>query len=145
MTLENWLENKWLGRHTTSAREIADLFTMVDRDLKDASIASVSTDWRLIMAFNASLQCATIALHACGYRAIGEGHHERIINSLRFTINAPPELIRQLNRFRGKRIKGSYDSAGITSEQEVREAIDFTKALRAKVRQWLEKSHPELA
>lgn len=144
MTLEDWLANRWIKRHETSRREIADLLSVVDRDLSEASNETISADWRLNIAFNASLQCGMIALMASGYRASGEGHHERVITSLRYTVKAPEMTIRQLNRLRKKRITITYDAAGTVSDQEVSEAIALAKELRRTVGQWLTEKHPDL-
>ena len=144
MTLENWLENNWLKKHKTSPKEIGDIFGMVERDINDAQNVEISADWRMNIAFNASLQCANAALYASGYRTSGEGHHERAINSLKFTIHAPDELIKHLNLFRTKRIRATYDLAGSVSEQEVKEAIELAKNLRDQVVRWLKKNHADL-
>lgn len=144
MTLENWLANKWLKKHETSAQEVSDLFTVVERDLKDAKVNSISADTRLSTAYNACLQCAAIALHASGYRPAGQSHHERIIESLRYTLNPSDDIIRQLQRFRNKRIKSVYDRAGTTSEQEVKEAIKLAQKLRGMVKEWLAQNHSDL-
>ena len=144
MTLENWLKDKWLKKHSTSPKEINDILGMVERDIKDALNENISADWRLSIAFNASLQCANTALYASGFRTAGEGHHERVINSLKFTMNASEDLINQLNRFRNKRIKATYDMAGAISDQEVAEAIKFARSLFDQVKKWLQKNHPEL-
>lgn len=42
MSLRDWLANRWLIAHETSAEEIADLFAVVDRDLGDAAIPRLS-------------------------------------------------------------------------------------------------------
>ncbi len=55
--------------HQTSPREIADLFGVADRDLRDCQVRGLSADWRLNIAYNAALQIATVALAAAGYRA----------------------------------------------------------------------------
>lgn len=96
------------------------------------------------MAFNASLQCANAALLASGYRAASQtGHHERIINSLRYTIRLSGEIINQLNKFRNKRIKAAYDLAGVISDYEVDEAIKLARHILKSVNEWLAKYHPE--
>jgi hypothetical protein len=135
MTLENWLANRWIKRHETSRREITDLLLVVDRDLSEASNETISADWRLNIAFNASLQCGMIALMVSGYRASGEVHHERVINSLRYTIKVPEMTIKQLNRLRKKRITITYDAVGTVSDQEVSEAITLARDLREIIRQ----------
>lgn len=144
MTLENWLANNWLKKHQTSAQEISDLFQIFERNLKDSKVGSVSTDTRLSVAYNACLQCAIIALHASGYRTSGEGHHGRAIDSLKFAINPPDDLIGQLNGFRKKRINSTYNRAGVSSEQEIKEAIALAGKLKTMVTDWLKKNHPDL-
>ncbi|MFQ6003356.1 MAG: HEPN domain-containing protein [Candidatus Zixiibacteriota bacterium] len=145
MSLQDWLKNKWLKSHKTSPEEVNQQFEMAERDLHDAGVSTISPDWRLAMAYNASLRYATTALNACGYRTSGEGHHERLIESLRHTINADLDLIEKLHRFRKKRHVSSYDMAGSVSEYEVEEAIKLAKELGRLVKGWLKKNHPELA
>ena len=41
MTLRSWLANRWLVEHETSAEEITDFLSVVDRDLVDAKVAGV--------------------------------------------------------------------------------------------------------
>ena len=68
MTLENWLTSRWLTEHQASPQEIADLLAVVDRDIEASAIEQLSPDWRLGIAYNATLQLATLALAAAGYR-----------------------------------------------------------------------------
>ena len=51
MSLEKWAEYGWLKREATSLGEIQSLLTIVDRDLKDASVAAISEDRRFEAAF----------------------------------------------------------------------------------------------
>lgn len=90
MSLENWLENRWVTRHEASATEISELLAVVDRGLEDAAIDALSPDRRLGIAYNAALQLATMALAAAGYRATKERAHERTLLSLRFTVGIEP-------------------------------------------------------
>jgi uncharacterized protein (UPF0332 family) len=146
MSLENWLNNGWLKRHQTSQTEVQGILGLVSRDIKEACNLTINTDWRMNMAFNASLQCANAALMASGYRAASQtGHHERIINSLKYTIGMSGEIIDQLNKFRNKRIKATYDLAGAISDYEVEEAIKLAKQILKSVIEWLAKYHPELS
>jgi len=87
MTLDDWLKNNWLKPHKSSAAEVGKLLQKVERDLREASSTQVGLDWRLAIAYNACLGCATIALRVSGYRAPeGDGHHYRTIESLRHTL-----------------------------------------------------------
>jgi hypothetical protein len=129
--------------HQTSPQEIADLFAVADRDLKDSKTPGLSSDWRLNIAYNAALQAATAALAACGYRAAREAHHYRIIQSLAYTIGASQGIITQFDRFRKKRNIGAYDRAGAVSDQEASEMVLLAQSLRKEIEDWLRKNHPE--
>jgi hypothetical protein len=69
----------------TSPQEISDLFAVADRDLEDCRTSGLSADWQMNIAYNASLQLATVALAASGYRASRDAHHYRVIQSLAYT------------------------------------------------------------
>lgn len=145
MTLNDWLKNDWLKRHTTSAVEVRDLLLKVERDLSEASKSQIGLDWRLAIAYNASLGCATIALRASGYRAPeGDGHHFRTIESLRYTLTPSGELITALQAIRKKRAVVSYDAAGTVTEAEVYEALTIARELQVQLTAWLKSRFPEL-
>ena len=145
MTLEDWLNNRWLKKEPTSASEIADLLALVERNLSDAGVDAVSLDARLQFAFNAALCCATIALRASGFRVpVSEGHHERTINSLKLTLRADSRLIAQLNGFRKKRSNITYDAAGTTSQSEVDNLLEIANDLYKFVIRWLRETHSDL-
>lgn len=113
MTLQDWLNNGWLKPHTSSPQEIKDLLDKVDRDIAEAAKEEITLDWRLAIAYNACLGCATIALRASGYRMPGgAGQHYRTIQSLRFTINPDSDIIISLEAISKKRATVSYDAAG---------------------------------
>jgi hypothetical protein len=58
MTLKQWADNGWLKEHRSSAEEIGNLLAIVERDLKDASEGTVSSDWRFGIAYNAASRSA---------------------------------------------------------------------------------------
>ena len=144
MSLQDWLKSRWLIKHQTSRQEILDLLSMADRDLGQCRTPNLSPDWQLNIAYNAALQAATAALAASGYRAEGEAHHYRVIQSLAYTIKANEIFIAQLDKFRKKRNIGSYERAGGVSEQEVKEMVALAKDVKDEVIAWLKKNHPEL-
>lgn len=90
------------------------------------------------------MQAATAALAAAGYRATHEAHHYRVIESLAFTIGAPPERIRRFVAFRKKRNMSSYEMGGTISEKEAAEMTAFAADLRQEVERWIRKNHTEL-
>jgi len=144
MTLQTWLKNRWLTKHQRSPEEVADLLTIVDRDLEDASVDRLSPDWRLSIAHNAALQLATLALAAEGYRPERLRAHERAIQSLRLTIAADPRLVDTLDGVRRKRNLTNYERAGTTSPSEANEVYRLATRLREDVVKWLVDRHPDL-
>lgn len=145
MTLKDWLHSGWLKEHATSRKEIADLLAKVDRDITEAGKEEITLDWRLAIAYNACLGCATIALRASGYRIPGgSGQHYRTIQSLRFTIKPLSEVITSLEAISRKRAIVSYDAAGTITESEVAEARKLAEELREKLIGWLREEHPKL-
>jgi hypothetical protein len=145
MTLEKWAEYGWLKAEPTSRHEIKNLLTIIDRDLKDASVARVSEDRRFEAAFSAARTAATIALRTSGYRTSTQaGRHAKTIESLELTIKAESKLIQRMRTLSKKRNATSYDSAGNVSVQELELAIRTANELQRTVVTWLEKNHPEL-
>ena len=144
MSLQDWLNNRWLVEHETSRREIADLLGVIDRDLADCQTPELSSDWKLTIAYNAAVQVAAAALAAAGYRAGREAHHYRVIQSLAHTIGLDSTVIAQLDGFRKKRNISDYERAGAVSDVEAREMISLTETLRDEVIKWLAANHPEL-
>jgi uncharacterized protein (UPF0332 family) len=144
MSLAEWLKRGWLTSHKTSPREIAELFSVAERDLADSQAQGLSTDSQLSIAYNAALQLATAALAASGYRAAREARHYRVIQSLAYTIGAEADLILQLDSFRKKRNISDYERAEAVSAQEAGEMFNLAKTLRDTVTNWLKKNHPEL-
>jgi hypothetical protein len=130
--------------HEASPEEIADLFSVVDRDLKDAAVPRLSADWRLGIAYNAALQLATLALAAEGYRPGRERAHERAILSLRETAGIAGNTVDLLDTVRRKRNQISYEHAGTTSDAEAEEFHKTVTTLRTDVVRWLNKRHPAL-
>lgn len=145
MTLQDWLNSGWLKPHTSSPQEVQTLFAKVDRDIAEAAKVEITLDWRLAIAYNACLGCATLALRASGYRMPGgAGQHYHTIQSLRFTIHPDSDIIISLQAISKKRSIVSYDAAGIITEAEVEEAMALAHELRGSVYSWLRAVHPEL-
>jgi hypothetical protein len=112
MTLENWAANGWLRPHKTSAKEIASLLAIIDRDLADAS-GSISPDWRFGIAYNAALKLCTILLHASGYRPEKALAHYRTIQSLAIILGHERNAdVEYLETCRKKRNVVEYDYVG---------------------------------
>ncbi|MFA4985188.1 MAG: hypothetical protein WC712_01260 [Candidatus Brocadiia bacterium] len=145
MNLRELLADGRVVAHKTSAREVADLLRVVDRDLADAAILQISTDLRFTTAYNAALQLATIALLACGYRAKGSGHHW-------VTFHVLPEIMGAhanarayyFDNCRSKRNVTDYDRAGEISEHDAEEIRAEAREFREEILAWLAENHPNL-
>jgi hypothetical protein len=143
MSLQKWAEYGWLRSHDTSRQEIADLLSIVDRDIADAGSDGISTDWQFGIAYNAALKLCTILLYAEGYRA-GQGlQHYRTIQALPLILGAERNGdANYLDVCRAKRNTVEYDRIGATSDGEVAELLEFVLELRADVLEWLKVKHP---
>ena len=145
MTLRNLLADGRIRSHKPSAKEIADLLRLVKRDLTDAGLVQLSPDRRFATAYNASLQLATIALHAAGYQTSGASHHW-------LTFHVLPEIMGTqyqaradyFDNCRTKRNLTDYDRAGEISKLETEEIIAEALAFRDDLISWLKKNYPAL-
>lgn len=145
MILNDWFNNGWLKEHQTSREEIRSLLYLINRDLNDCQIPELSNDWRFAIAYNAALQCCTIALYCHGYKpARGQSEHYRVIQSMVYTFGEEFTHDRDyLNVCRNKRNISDYDAAGTISEKETEELFAFAIELYHKLEKWLKKIYPQ--
>ena len=146
MTLKDWEEKaKWLIPHTTSKQEIRDLLAVGERNLHDSAVEGLSAEARLQHAYAASLQFATAALSASGYRPHrGTDHHVRVVQSLSLTVGWDAKSVNELDAFRKKRNLTSYERPAAVSDAEAVSARNLADRLRSDVVTWLKAKHPEL-
>ncbi len=144
MSLAEWLANRWIVEHQASVAEIAELFAVVERDLQDAAVPRLSSDWRLGITYNAALQLSVLALAATGFRPGRERAHERAILSLRQTVGVEAVTVDLLDAVRRKRNLSNYERAGSTSDAEAAELYAVVSALRLEVILWLRTHHRAL-
>ena len=150
MSLEKLAQLGWYKREPTSPNEIADLFSIVDRCLTDLNVEGISDDLRFQAAYNGILTLTNIALRASGFRvSLGQGHHQRVIESLEYTLTTQDgdgreRWIRKIKAHSQKRNTTSYDSAGGVSPNDLAQIIRDLPALRAQIETFLKEMHPEL-
>lgn len=145
MTLAQWADNGWLTPHRTSRGEIGNLLSIVERDLKDAE-SGISADWRFGIAYNAALKLCTILLYTQGYRPSHGSHHYRTITALPLILGeGKKQDAEYLNACRMKRNKAEYDYAGVATDMDADELLEFSKGFKDEVEEWLEQKHPDLA
>jgi len=145
MSLESYSRNRWIRRHETSPREIADLMALADRDVEQSQTPGLGPEWRFDIAYNAVLQLATAALAAAGYRAERDNKHLRTLECLRYTLGVEQERVRYLDVCRRKRHTAIYERVGAVSEAEADEIVEVAKRLRRDVTEWIRSEHSELS
>jgi hypothetical protein len=138
MTLENLARIGKLKAHAADEREIARLLESADRALKDASVAGLSTDSRLELAYRTLMQAALAAMLANGYRpATSEpGHHQVVIQALPKTIGMAAERVQVLDAYRKARNQSDYRGVSV-SDAVARECAEEADRLLADVRAWI--------
>jgi hypothetical protein len=144
MSLESWAEYRWLKKHRTSPQEIQELLGIVERDLRECQIETLSADTRHNIAYNAALQAAMASLAAAGYKPERGRHHYIAIQSLKFTIGLDSNSINLLDTFRGKRATSDYDRSGTISDGDAQACFEVAADLADKVRDWLHRHHSHL-
>ena len=139
MTLENLARIGKLKAHAADEREIARLLASADRALGDASVAGLSADSRLELAYRALMQAALAATLASGYRpATSEpGHHQVVIQALPKTAGIPAARVQVLEAFRKARNQSDYRGISVSSAV-AQECADEAQRLLAEVRSWIE-------
>lgn len=145
MCLREWAKAGWLKPQTPSRDQIAKVFGVVDRDLEDAK-ATISSDGRFNIAYNAALQLCAIVLLAEGWKPDKLNAHHRTISALPLILGPKKQGDADyLDACRAKRNGLEYDAAGRVSSKEASELRDFAEELRVEVVTWLETTHPKLS
>jgi uncharacterized protein (UPF0332 family) len=148
MTLDDWLANHWISEHRTSAEEVSALRAVVDRDLRDAGLETLSADRRFATAYNAALQLSKVALAAAGYRlSKGHGGHERAFDVVRYIVRTEEieDLCDYFDTCRRKRNDIDYDFADVVTDTELDEILGKVSEYRELIEGWLKENRPDLA
>lgn len=146
MTWQQLLTEGKVKVHLTSAQELHDLRSVVERDLEDAEIDQLSADRRFATAYNAVLQLAKIILACEGYRVSGIGHHQTTFQAVQLALGPQVyTLARYFDRCRRKRNTVDYDMAGAASETEVAELLKRAEEFRLMTETWIGHQHPQYA
>ncbi len=144
MSLQDWQNNRWIKKHRTSKSEIDALLKKIEVNEIQLEIKEISPDWRLAFAYNNILTIGSIALKVSGYRiSVGRGHHEKTIDSLKFTLDTDNITRIVIHEIRKKRNYAEYDAVGTISEQDVAEATKIASELKYDLKHWLKENHPE--
>ncbi len=145
MSLQTWFENGWLRAHQTSQEEIGNLLGIVYRDLEDAQGKALSSDWQFGIAYNAALKLCTCLVYAEGFRPEKNLAHYRTLQALHVILgDAYRKDVAYLDACRMKRNTLEYDVAGVTTQADANELLDYVQELRDTVIDWLREHRPDL-
>lgn len=121
------------------------MLLLVDRDLNDASVETLSTDRRFMIAYGTALLLATMPLYCSGYETHGSGHHWITFQTLPLAMGSEyKELSSYFDACRIKRNISVYDRSGRISESEVKELMTEVETFKIKVESGLRSNHPDL-
>jgi hypothetical protein len=145
MNWKNLQNQNRVERHVTSKAELDDLRAAIERNLADAAIKELSADNRFLIAYQAALLAAKMALACAGYRAKGQGAHQTTFQALKLALGSSVNKTADyLERCRRKRNDLAYDAEGVVSASDAAELLTHAKALRDDVEAWIAKHHPQL-
>jgi hypothetical protein len=144
-SLDSLVKAGRLRREPTSRQEIARFLATADTSLADAAIAALSPAGRFKHAYDAAHALALCALRAHGLRpASVPGHRAVVFQALAMTISAERTLGSTLERYHTRRNKSEYEGMSTVSDAEARELTGLARALRDRLRVWLETNRPAL-
>ena len=128
MAYENLLKRGLIKPFDAAPSQISDRLVLARRDIETAR-SLTNADWAYNIAYNAMLQAARALMFAEGYRtAGGEGQHKTVVQFAEAALGrAFEEEVRFFEKMRVKRNRAVYDTAGIVSEAEARQAVDFAE------------------
>jgi uncharacterized protein (UPF0332 family) len=109
---------------------------VASRDLATAArLLPEDRDWAFNIAYNAALQAARAWMLHTGYRARGPDQHRTTVRFCELTLGSEhqPQLA-LLDQIRRKRNRLVYEMAGLVSQQEARQALDFANAFVEEIR-----------
>jgi len=113
---------------------LVNLLGIVNRDLNDAQIPSLSADRRFAIAYNAALNLANYVIRQRGYRVAAKVGHHKVTFVIAGEILGRNAMhhIDYFDICRRKRNKVDYDLAGVATDKDVTELIKQVLEFKAK-------------
>ena len=135
MAYERLLKQGLIKPYTANQTEIKQLLNVARRDLTaSARNLSEDPDWAYTMAYNAVLQASRALMLAEGYRPRGGEQHATVVEFIRENLGAAYVYQVQLfDQMRRKRHRVIYEVAGLVSNHEAEQAVEFAKGFVAEL------------
>jgi uncharacterized protein (UPF0332 family) len=87
-------------------------------------------DWSYNMSYNAILQAARALMFSRGYRPRGTDHHRTVVRFAKVVLgDAYAREMVLFDQMRRKRNRLLYETAGLASNQEARQALAFARRI----------------
>ena len=134
MNWKHWLDKDDIQKVHVNRKALADLAKVVDRDLNDAQVASLSADRRFAIAYNAALNLANYVIRKNGSRVAAKVGHHRITFLVAGEAlgRAVKNHLDYFDLFRRKRNKVDYDLAGVATDRDVADLIGQVMEFKSK-------------
>jgi hypothetical protein len=131
---KHWLDKGDIQQVRVNRKSLADLVNLVDRDLNDAQIASLSADRRFAIAYNAALNLANYVIRKNGYRVSAKVGHHRVTFLVAGEAlgRAAKNHLDYFDLCRRKRNKVDYDLAGVATDRDVADLINNVLEFKTK-------------
>jgi len=140
MAYESLLKKGLIKSFNAAPSQISDRIGLARRDIDTARTLS-NSDWAYNIAYNAMLQAARALMLAEGYRpGRGEGQHKIVVQFAELAMGRTfEEEVRFFEKMRVKRNQAVYDTPGIISEAEARQAIEYAAKFIRVIEETIEK------
>ncbi len=136
------LESKGLIHpYPGSKKQVGQRLALAQRDIRTArKTLAENSDWAYSIAYNAMLQASRALIFHKGYRPTsGEGAHLAVVEFVKATLGQTlPNEVDLFNKMRRKRHRAVYDSLGMISQEEARQAVDFAQEFVNLIKQSIE-------
>ena len=126
----------YIKKLPVDSRKVKDALNLAKRDINVAKcILSENNDWAFSIAYNAMLQAVRALMFSKGYRPSGRNQHISVVRFAELFLRK--ENVTVLDRMRRKRHATLYDTAGMVSGSEAKNAVERAEKLVHEIEQML--------
>ena len=140
MSYSQLLRARRIRKEPAARRQVSAQVAAARRDLATARILMEREDeWAYNIAYNAMHLAGRAVMFAEGYRPTAEGGHAAVVDFLRIRLGPSfLDTVELLDRMRRQRHRITYESVGVVTPTQIREAVGTAEEFIAKVEALLE-------